>query len=921
MADELGKSSSATKLVFGLNPRASARKSNSHQQPKQQSPSNTISKSVDKNDNCNHKSQSELEYIKEITENDQQQQQLLRQQQQMTKDQFKQEQKEEEVKSIIQPRMQFQVPPPKQISTPKSFGISYAKSKIYDRNNRQQVPVTFSSNSNKQANNNQAFNECDTGSTCLAPESQLPAAIVSGYKPPRQVDVSQARARWETSEPYARNRSSRMLAAARQRAQQRAAAVNSSSSSSGSNSSQLSGIASLSLWSAASVVDQKLQLQAALAASAAAPPPSRDKEAAVKLLARGSVLERAQKFEKSNGDNAEGTNATGSAANITSNQLKSSQNDIAKLTCATIEDTRTTGNLSTIQSTKISSISDKSSRQQSDQQYQAIPRFYTPIDKFRPNTYELEKSRQNIIACFAQFPQKQVLLNWSSMSCKRNFQLIATACGLSNYLKDPLFRYVKYTLESGLIDELMLTSRHHSYNQAATRRRNSCLPVPMTNVTLSVINVTNHHQQQVPAGQKSGVGRRQSAANIGISKSLLRAKALSIDSSMSSSATNDTCNEDDDIVDTKGLRQSNNGTVAADIENSVLSCNQFISIWMHVLHSTCDLASKFVYLLTFGKRNYLMPDDFVNLIQSVIDEHIGLKFLRQAPDFHLRYIQTVIARIFFACSKRWTCKLSLLEVQSSHLLQVINLLSTETDIQAINDFFSYEQFYVIYCKFWALDSDHDLYISKADLSKHQNELMNSLILDRIFDGVCSPLVSCVPTITNSNSTSTPTTNCTKLVPNIKSTGKMSYPEFVWFLIAEEDKRQRRSIEYWFRCMDLDGDGYLSLFEMQYFYDQQAKKLESMGIEPLPFRDSICLLLDSIKPRDPNKVSICDIKNSKLSTLFFDTFVNIGKYLEHESSDFGSSTRDLVINGKLVTDFERFCNFEYQNLVASEETSI
>ena len=33
-------------------------------------------------------------------------------------------------------------------------------------------------------------------------------------------------------------------------------------------------------------------------------------------------------------------------------------------------------------------------------------------------------------------------------------------------------------------------------------------------------------------------------------------------------------------------------------------------------------------------------------------------------------------------------------------------------------YFSYEQFYVIYTKFWKLDSDHDLLISKADLAHY-----------------------------------------------------------------------------------------------------------------------------------------------------------------------------------------------------------
>lgn len=36
------------------------------------------------------------------------------------------------------------------------------------------------------------------------------------------------------------------------------------------------------------------------------------------------------------------------------------------------------------------------------------------------------------------------------------------------------------------------------------------------------------------------------------------------------------------------------------------------------------------------------------------------------------------------------------------------------------DFFSYEHFYVIYCKFWELDKDHDLLIDKHDLARHND---------------------------------------------------------------------------------------------------------------------------------------------------------------------------------------------------------
>lgn len=40
-------------------------------------------------------------------------------------------------------------------------------------------------------------------------------------------------------------------------------------------------------------------------------------------------------------------------------------------------------------------------------------------------------------------------------------------------------------------------------------------------------------------------------------------------------------------------------------------------------------------------------------------------------------------------------------------------------------------------------------------------------------------------------------------------------------------------------MDLDGDGILSLYEMEYFYEEQMHKMEAIGIEKLHYEDCLC----------------------------------------------------------------------------------
>ena len=44
-------------------------------------------------------------------------------------------------------------------------------------------------------------------------------------------------------------------------------------------------------------------------------------------------------------------------------------------------------------------------------------------------------------------------------------------------------------------------------------------------------------------------------------------------------------------------------------------------------------------------------------------------------------------------------------------------------------------------------------------------------------------------------------------------------------------------------MDLDGDGYLSMYELEYFYEEQLQRMEQLGIETLPFEDCLCQVID------------------------------------------------------------------------------
>ena len=80
----------------------------------------------------------------------------------------------------------------------------------------------------------------------------------------------------------------------------------------------------------------------------------------------------------------------------------------------------------------------------------------------------------------------------------------------------------------------------------------------------------------------------------------------------------------------------------------------------------------------------------------------------------------VIARIFYEVNRSWSGKITVSELRRSKFLATLRLLQDEDDINQVTDFFSYEHFYVIYCKFWELDKDHDLFIDREDLARHDD---------------------------------------------------------------------------------------------------------------------------------------------------------------------------------------------------------
>lgn len=332
----------------------------------------------------------------------------------------------------------------------------------------------------------------------------------------------------------------------------------------------------------------------------------------------------------------------------------------------------------------------------------------------------------------------------------------------------------------------------------------------------------------------------------------------------------------------------------------------FVRFWKNRIANQTDFNARCFEIIKETSdescSNYLSYADLERVTKEIIYVHPGLEFLHETPEFQQRYLETVITRILYGvsgsmCDGKYRRRLSKEQFVACKLGTALAQFDQQEDISQNTSYFSYEHFYVIYCKFWELDGDHDLLLNKQDLCEYSNRTLSRRIVDRIFD---------LPR---------PNRNVPK--------DKMTYEDFVWFILSEEDKNTDMSAEYWFKCVDIDGDGYLSAYEIEYIYQEQQQRMELSKVEPICFHDIFCQFVDMVKPRDLSRIGLKDIKRSGLAAYFFNVLFNFDKLLfcEQEPQPMSTtSTGELDVPSRAIrhgdnpkSEWNRFAAVEYDNL--------
>ncbi|KAH7479962.1 hypothetical protein PRIC1_008487 [Phytophthora ramorum] len=328
--------------------------------------------------------------------------------------------------------------------------------------------------------------------------------------------------------------------------------------------------------------------------------------------------------------------------------------------------------------------------------------------------------------------------------------------------------------------------------------------------------------------------------------------------------------------------------------------DMFLSYWMREM-APCDSVERFFRVVKQPKNDFIERDDFAPFLHELLKYHPGLEFLGGTPEFQEKYALTVVVRIFYSVDRDSSGRITLRKLRRSNLISAFNTVDEEEDINKVNSYFSYEHFYVLYCKFWELDTDHDFLLSPDDLVRYGGHALTRIIVDRIFERGRRPFAR-IQTLT------------------AEEKKKMSYEDFIYFMLSEEDKANPVSIRYWFELIDTNEDGVLRADEMRVFYRHQIHRMECLGHEVVPFEDILCQMSDLLHPEKEGEFYHRDfIRPDKIrvSGVFFNVLFNLSKFIEFEQRD-PFLLRQQLAEPEL-TDWDRYARAEYARLAMEEES--
>ncbi|KAK6640300.1 Serine/threonine-protein phosphatase 2A regulatory subunit B'' subunit gamma [Polyplax serrata] len=227
-------------------------------------------------------------------------------------------------------------------------------------------------------------------------------------------------------------------------------------------------------------------------------------------------------------------------------------------------------------------------------------------------------------------------------------------------------------------------------------------------------------------------------------------------------------------------------------------------------------------------QGFLRESDLENYIQELIPTLSQLDGLEKS--FHNFYVCTAVRKFLFFLDPLHTGKVKVQDILAcSFLDDLLELRDEELPKDAQDgNWFSVPSALRVYGQYLNLDKDHNGMLNKEELAGYGTGTLTHAFLDRVFQ------------------------EC------LTYEGEMDYKTYLDLVLALENRQEPQSLQYLFRILDINSNGYLDTFCFNYFFRAIQEQMSAHGQEPVSFEDIKDEIFDMVKPEDPVRITLKDL---------------------------------------------------------------
>eukprot|EP00906_Rhabdomonas_costata_P022844 RCo032900 len=227
----------------------------------------------------------------------------------------------------------------------------------------------------------------------------------------------------------------------------------------------------------------------------------------------------------------------------------------------------------------------------------------------------------------------------------------------------------------------------------------------------------------------------------------------------------------------------------------------------------------------------LTESDLENYFYELIPT---LPVLSRLPEhFYPFYVCGAVRKFFFFLDPQKRGHISIdAAMQSPVMGELLDLQNVTEDDDPFGNWFAATTMDKFYQHYLQLDSDHDGMLSRTELYGYNDGAFTRLFIDRVFE--------------------------------VSQTfgGKMDYKNYIEFVLCVENPASKPAFDFFWRVLDLHGEGYLTPLVLKMFFREVQARLVENNVDPPGLEDVVIEILDMINPRANMTVQKRDLEQCR-----------------------------------------------------------